>query len=222
MAHTPASTSAWTVLSTLAAMGSLVVSVIALQKADQSTQIAADAHALSQRADDRSAGKVGTNIAMEAEPAAVSLEKQDDLDAATLDVRVKNLGEEPFDMLRVGVMTSAVWTNRRGSPLNFGLGDGGDTRNVKQQDEFEFFDRKLPAMVPPGGALRIDLKKEILQRLVRIDYPPAKDRELFVIFQITVTGRLVGHDTPSGKTVAGSRSVFGTRPVWTKMPSISF
>jgi hypothetical protein len=187
------------ILAALVGLGGFVVAVISLVLTIDSLRIASDAQALSQKAYDRAAGKLEATISVRGEDGASDVSDNASLDSAKFGVFVKNTGKESIDMVRINVVTSSVWSHPKGAALNFGIGDGGGTKAIRQRNESESFDESLPTMLQGGKEIRLDLKRQIVSRLQKIEFPAdAKAEELFVIFQATFNGRLVGHQTPSG------------------------
>jgi hypothetical protein len=156
---------------------------------------------LGEKTYDRTAGKMEAVIAVRGSEAAMELSDEPSLLHSKWGVHVKNIGQEPVEMVRVSLTTQSAWSRPPGATLNFGLGDGGGTHPVPQRDEFEHFDVSLLSILQPNEETWIDLKKLVLTRLSKLDLPVA-DEEFFIIFRVGYNGKLVGYATPSG--VGGS------------------
>jgi hypothetical protein len=189
---TTTSSQRWTTAEMIGCITGIVGAVVAglsWVESKESRKIAGDAQQLSQRTYDRFAGKILPVISVRGDGNALVLQNLADLKAGRIGIFVKNVGTEPVDLIRTNVVTSAAWLLR--------AGPNEPSLMVPQTDEVESFDQKLLTTLQPEDERWVDLKRQIVSRLLKLRVEQPRKFGVFVIFNVDCYGRLVGQETPS-------------------------
>jgi hypothetical protein len=185
------------ILVAIAAAAGVGIGIFSCIEAREARKISEKALSVSAMTYDRAAGKIFPVISVRGHTPALELGTLDQLAKANLGVYVKNIGDEPIDLVRVNLLTSSAWSSAEQL--------GGYSIYQPQNDEWQTYDRKLNAVLHTGQEIWVDLKKELAMRLQGIRYDPSKRVDLFVIFRVECLGRLVGQETPNASPALYSR-----------------
>jgi hypothetical protein len=176
----------WKIVGIVAEVLAVVFAALAGVVAWYSYQTSIEANKLATKAYDRAAGNISANLEVLSKSRTLELTNMEEFRANAIEVEVINRGPEPIDMVRIGAATQAVWF--------FGTPKG---RHLPQLNQYESFEIKFDRILNSGEWARLDVRKEVLSRLMKIE--TKEPGQHFVILDLNFAGRLLNQPLPSGK-----------------------